>query len=60
MDLFKDVRDIEKREQLDYEQETLVHSLMMDNPGIGKVVAKIKAMSLILKQEREQTFCDFM
>ena len=54
----KNIRNMELREALEYEHETLTHNLMMEDPTIGKAGAIIKAMTFILRKEREHCCCN--
>jgi hypothetical protein len=45
------------KENLDVEHENITQSLLMENPSLGRLVAGIRAMCYILKQERQQNHC---
>lgn len=42
------------REMLDYEYETVTQSVMEQNPGMPRMIAGLRALVLILRQERSR------
>lgn len=44
-------------DEIEFEHETLTHELLMRDPTIGKTVAQLRAMTVLLQQERAQNFC---
>ena len=52
------VRELEIRDALEYEHETITHNLMMEDHTLGKTAAALRAMTLILRAERKHNYCE--